>query len=199
MFHGADRLYSRCFHHVDVHGVNRVPRRGPGLIVCNHLSSLDPVLLQSTISRPVIWMMAREYFELPFLGEIFRALEIIPVARDGKDSTALRAALRALASRRLLGIFPEGRLSKTSGLGTFETGAALIAVRSGATVFPVRLEGTTRGESMVGAFTRPQRVRLHYADPMTLKPDRSLAALEEATASIRATIDGLDVVGKPAN
>lgn len=186
--HAVDRLYSRCFHQIDVSGQQHVPRTGPAVIVSNHISSLDPVLIQSTLARPVVWMMAREYYDLPLLGPIFRILEVIPVARDGKDASALRAALRTLHNGRVLGIFPEGKIAKTRALNPFETGAALIASRGNACVHPVRIEGTPRGGTMAGVFTRPQSVRLHFAPPLAPPRDRSPATLAAATQAMRDAI-----------
>ena len=186
--HAIDRLYSRGFHRVDVTGVQRVPRAGAGVIVANHISSLDPVLIQSTIARPVVWMMAAEYFALPYLGKVFELIDVIPVGRDGRDSSALRRALRALSDGRLLGIFPEGKIAKTRDLNSFETGAALIAVRGGAPVYPVRIEGTPRGGTMAGVFARPQHVRLHFAEPLTLPNDRTAAALQSATTAMQNAV-----------
>jgi 1-acyl-sn-glycerol-3-phosphate acyltransferase len=187
--HAIDRLYSRGFHQVEVRGEQKIPRVGAGVIVANHISSLDPVLIQSAIARPVVWMMASEYVDVPGLRQLFNILEVIPVARNGKDSAALRAALRVLKQGKLLGIFPEGRISTTRSLGAFETGAAMIAIRAGATVYPVQIDGTPRRQGMTRVFAFPQCAKIYFAPPLVLPADRTPAGLESATDIIRRAID----------
>lgn len=166
LLHAANRLLSRAYHHVDVIGPVSVPARGPAMIVSNHISSLDPLLIQAVVQRPIAWMVAKEYFNVPGLGWLFRTIRSIPVARDGRDSAAIRAAMRTLSEGRVLGVFPEGRIARTRDPIPLQTGAAMLAVRSGATVVPAFQWGTTFGASMLGAFCMPQRVSLRFGEPV---------------------------------
>lgn len=166
VLHAANRLLCRAYHHVNVHGTIAQPQ-GPLVIVCNHFSSIDPMVIQSVIYRPIVWMVAREY--TVGAGDwLFKTLRAIPVSRDGKDSTALRAALRALANGDILGIFPEGRFTNTDEVLPFETGAAMIAMRAGAAVLPIGQNGTARGQSMAAAVVIPQQVEMHVGEPIDL-------------------------------
>src|SRR5258708_3992583 len=106
----ANRLFCRCYHDVEVQTPRRIPRRGAAILVCNHLSGLDPMLIQSASQRLVTWMMAREYYDLKALTWLYKLVEAIPVERSGRDLPATRAALRALAHGRVLGVFPEGKI-----------------------------------------------------------------------------------------
>ncbi len=168
LLHAVNRAFSRVYHHVDVEGELRLPRSGPAILVSNHISSLDPLLVQSVVHRPIVWMMAKEYFEIRALQWLWDAIRIIPVSRDGKDSSALRAALRALDAGRVLGMFPEGRIAKQRQLLPFETGAALIALRSGAPVTPIYQFGTTFRRPMVRAVLAPQQVKMRVGEPINL-------------------------------
>lgn len=58
---GVNRLLARVYHRVEVKSPPTLPRKGAAILVRNHISGLDPVILQSAISRPIVWMMAREY------------------------------------------------------------------------------------------------------------------------------------------
>ena len=169
LMHAANRLLCRAYHHVDVRGPFVQPHDGPLVIVCNHFSSIDPLTIQSLIYRPIVWMVAREYTIGPGLDWLFRTLRAIPVSRDGKDSTALRAAMRALSDGHILGIFPEGRFTNTDEVLPFETGAAMIALRAGVPVLPIGQNGTARGQSMVGAVVVPQQVRMNIGAIIDLK------------------------------
>ncbi len=197
--HGLNRVASRVYHRVEVTGEFRVPRAGPAIIISNHISSLDPLLIQSVVNRPIIWMVAKEYCELPGLRWIFESIHAIPVSRDGKDSSALRSAFRALDAGRVLGIFPEGKIGTEPGLLAFQTGVALIASRSGAPVVPVYQRGTTFGKSMLGAFFLPQSVTVRFGPAIHLQKlygktrdmDAPTRALEEAMAGLKSQAEAI--------
>ena len=189
----ADKLFARCYHHLDVVRPARLPWQGGGILVCNHVSSVDPVLLQSASPRRlVIWMMAKEYMDLPVLGPVFRTLGVIPVDRGHHDTAGLRAALRALRDGRILGIFPEGKIAKDDDLLPFHTGAALMAIKAGVPVYPAYQDGTQRGQNMYAASLRRQRAAVAFGPSVEF--DRSSTSkenLDAATAAIRAAVDAL--------
>ena len=190
--HGINRAYARIFHHVVVTGQQQVPKTGPAIILSNHISGLDPMMIQSALHRPVIWMMAREYYEIGPMRKIFQALNAIPVTRDGKDSTALRSALRALDAGRLLGVFPEGKIAINKRLLPFQTGVAMIALRAKVPILPLHLTGTTRGKSMARAFVFPQQVRLRFGTPIDLSQHfKRNVDLAQPTAMLQNAVDDL--------
>ncbi len=188
----ANRLFTHCYHRVELRSRCPIPPAGPAILACNHTSGLDPLLIQSTCPRPIVWMMAREFYELKALNWIFRTIDAIPVGRGGRDMAAMRSALRALHAGRVLGIFPEGRIEPTRELMTFQTGVALMAYRTGVTVYPAYLDGTQRRHEMLHAFLEPQEATLAYGQPIAfphIDPDRE--ALESATARIKAAIESM--------
>lgn len=169
LMHAVNRLIARAYHRVDVLAPHQLPASGRAIIVSNHTAPLDPLLIQSVVQRPIVWMMAKEYFDVvPGLRRALEHISVIPVSRDGKDSGALRSALRALSHGRILGIFAEGRIETTDALLPLQTGAALLALRSGATVHPVYLTGTTRGKTMLQALLQPQSMRMRFGAPISL-------------------------------
>ena len=194
LLHGINRAFSRIYHHVDVAGQQVIPRIGPAIILSNHISGLDPLMIQSVLHRPVIWMMAREYYDIGPLRRLFEMLQAIPVSRDGRDSTALRAALRTLDKGRLLGVFPEGRISPQNTLLPFQTGVAMIALRAKVPIIPLHITGSTRGRSMARAFAVPQQVRLRFGEPIDLSAHFKRASdLAAPTAFLQSAIDALRV------
>ena len=84
--HGVNRMFSRIYHRVTVESPLALPKRGAAILVCNHISGLDPLLLQSVTPRVIVWMMAREYYEIRAMKPFFRAIRAIPVDRSGRDS-----------------------------------------------------------------------------------------------------------------
>jgi 1-acyl-sn-glycerol-3-phosphate acyltransferase len=190
VLYGINRLFTRVYHSLTIVNGPKLPESGPAIVVCNHISGLDPLLVQSAVDRRLItWMMAREYLDLPGLGKVFRTVEVIPVERGSRETTPLRTAVRQLMAGRVVGIFPEGMIGKR-GLLEFQTGAALMAIRTKTPVFPVYIEGTQRGREMLQAFATPCRAWISFGPPLDLSrfgTDRK--DLQEATDLMRAAIE----------
>ena len=190
----ADVLFSRIYHNLTVLTPPPLPATGPGILICNHTSGLDPILIQSICKRVIVWMMAQEYYEIRPLKPFFRLLEAIPVDRKSRDSGAMRSALRALQDGRLLGIFPEGRISAVKGqLLPFQTGVAQLAIKLKVPVYPAFLDGTQYGVSdMVTAFTRRQQATIRFGPAVEFdRTSTSRESLEAATAKLTATVEAL--------
>lgn len=118
------------------------PKRGPIIIVCNHLNNADPPILTATIPRRIYWLTKMEWFSTPVAGMMFRMAGMIPVRRFEADLKALRMCEKALKRGWALGMFPEGTRSKSGSLRPGEPGSALLALRTGAPVLPVAIWGT---------------------------------------------------------
>jgi 1-acyl-sn-glycerol-3-phosphate acyltransferase len=190
--HACDRIFARVYHRLDVLSPCRLPRDGPAILVSNHTSPMDPLFIQSVCPRPIVWMMAKEYYELPGLNWIYRQIQAIPVARSGRDMAATREAMRALKHGRILGVFPEGKIELTRELLPFQTGIALIAAKENAEIFPAFLDGTQRGKSMVQAVLRPQHARIAFGPGLGKHLDaRSRETLDTATINVRMAVQSL--------
>jgi 1-acyl-sn-glycerol-3-phosphate acyltransferase len=141
--------------------------------------------------------MAREYYEIPGLKTILRNLGMIPVARNGRDMSAMREAMRTLHNGQVLGVFPEGRIETSRELLPFQTGVAMLAIKTGVPVFPAYLDGTQRGLEMLPAFFQPQHASVRFGGEVII--DRSSEdrdALESATAAMTAAIESLRAGGE---
>lgn len=194
--HPFVRTFCTLFHDLKVLTPSPIPAvGGGGILVCNHTSSLDPMLLQAAVPRVITWMMAKEYDRFP-MRWFFKAIEPILVERSGRDMAATRAALRALKDGKILGLFPEGRIETTPKLLEFQTGVALLALKSGAPVYPAYLDGTQRCKGMMEGIFQPQRVTLAFGPPVELgtNGEEGREALESATERIRAAVAELEQV-----
>ena len=192
LLQAVDVCFSRIYHRVNVLAPQRLPKQGPAILICNHTSGLDPMLIQSVCPRLIVWMMAKEYYEIRALRWVFKTVEAIPVDRGGRDLAATRSALRALEAGRILGVFPEGKIETSRELLPFQTGVAMMAVKASVPVYPAYLDGTQRGKEMVRAVALPNRATLRFGPPVEF--DRSGTAkpqLEEATAKIQAAVEAL--------
>lgn len=189
VLHGVNRILTRAYHQLEVYSPCRLPKYGPAIVVSNHTSSLDPHLIQACCPRLIAWMMAKEYFELPIVEGILTRIGIIPVTRSGRDMAAMRSAMRALENGQLLGIFPEGKIADTPELLPFQTGVALMAMKTGVPVYPVYLDGTQRGKSVVRAFLQSQRARVIFGDQVVFdRRDTGREGLEAATNAIQSAV-----------
>lgn len=189
-FRALNRLYCTTYQQLQVQTPCRLPDSGPAILVCNHMSGLDPLLLQATANRVIVWMMAKEFYDLRSINWFFKTIEAIPVSRNGRDSTATRAALRALDKGNVLGIFPEGRIETTRDLLPFQTGVAMMAMKTCVGVYPAYVEGTPRGREMVDAFRTAGRSHLRFGPEVKLTQpgDAGRPSLEVATERIQCAV-----------
>ncbi len=125
-----------------VTGRENLPKEGPVVVVANHVSLWDPIILGIALPRKVHYMTKEELFRIPVLGMILPHLGAFPVKRGKSDRAALKAGLDILAGGKMLGLFPEGTRSLTGELKEFQAGAGLMAVKGNAPVVPVAIKGT---------------------------------------------------------
>lgn len=127
-----------------VSGQEHVPRNGTLLVVANHLSWYDPLLLAVVLPRRVWFYTKAEIFAWPMAGWLAQRTGQISVHRGESDRAALEKALAYLREGKALVIFPEGTVERQERMITAYTGVAMLAVRSGATILPVAHSGTRR-------------------------------------------------------
>ena len=188
-------MFCRVYHRLTVLSPPRLPRTGAAIVVCNHVSSLDPLLIQSACPRMIHWMMAEEYYDIRGMHWVFKTMDTIPVDRGGRDMAATRVALRTLEAGQVLGIFPEGRIESSRQLLPFQTGVAMMAAKTGVAIHPAYLDGTQRGREMLPAFCTPCRATLRFGEPLTLpRSAGAKGALDDATAQIVAAVERLGAV-----
>ncbi|MBV9230703.1 MAG: 1-acyl-sn-glycerol-3-phosphate acyltransferase [Chloroflexi bacterium] len=145
-----------------VSGRVRVPTSGAVLIVANHLSWFDPFLLGVVLPRRVWFFTKVEAFKWPIIGWAIRCTGQIPVQRGGSDRVALEKAMAYLREGKALIVFPEGTVERQEQMIAAHTGAAMLALRSGATVLPIAHTGTRR--VLRGRGWRP-RVTVEIGEP----------------------------------
>lgn len=153
-----------------VHFTNQPPatlRTSGGVLAANHRSSVDPFFVQLAARRRVHWMVAKEYCQHFAFGPLLRALQVIPTNRSGMDTAATKTALRITQAGRLVGMFPEGRINKSSApLLPLRSGAALVACRSQVPLIPLWIEGSPLGKAIWSPLLMPARVRITFGEPI---------------------------------
>jgi 1-acyl-sn-glycerol-3-phosphate acyltransferase len=185
---------ARIYHGTSAIGPCQLPPTGPAILVSNHISSIDPLLLQAFSPRLIRWMMAKEYYDVKSMRWLFDTVGVILVERSKRDMAATREAMRALEAGYVLGVFPEGRIETTKDLIPFQIGIGLLAMKTRAPVFPAYIDGTQRNREMVEAFIRPSSGTITFGPELALGDlEDSRAGIEEATRRIQNAIEKLRV------
>ena len=126
-------------------GLANIPDEGPCLLVCNHVSYVDAVVIAACVRRPIRFVMDHRIFRTPLLSFIFRAMRAIPIAPAREDaamkSRAFADVAAALDAGEVVGIFPEGRITDSGEMGAFRPGVAQILQTSPVVVVPMALRG----------------------------------------------------------
>lgn len=145
------------------------------MVVANHLSSADPVLLGAKLGRRIIFMAKEELFSNRFSSYFVRQFGAFPVYRGGPDRGALHQANRLLKQGQALGMFPEGRRSSGEGMNPAFLGSALIAYHNNVPILPVGITGSERIRGFGWIWHRPQ-ITFNIGTPFKLTdPGHSLS------------------------
>lgn len=163
---GINRILCRRYHRL--HGDEiPLPDLGPAVVVSNHLSGLDPLLLIAASRRPLRFLIAREQYDRFGLRWLYRAVGGIPVDRDRNPRLAVRMALRALMAGEVVALFPEGRIQTPDmPRRPLRSGVMRLAQFTGAPIYPVRLSGIRGAGKTVLAVIPRSRARLDALPPM---------------------------------
>jgi 1-acyl-sn-glycerol-3-phosphate acyltransferase len=164
-------------------GRENVPKTGGVLLVANHQSYLDPVLVAVHLRRPVSFMAKSELFTNPYFGWLIRALHAYPVRQGEGDVGAIRETIRRLQEGHILNIYPEGSRTQTGEIGTMEKGVALIIRKAKVPVVPVAIDGSFKAWPKGHKFFHNHPIRVLYGKPMQLselKGDEIVRQIDES-------------------
>lgn len=152
---GFNRLFCHYFHRLSADCLP-LPESGPALVVANHVSGLDPLLLIAASRRPLRFIIAAEQYHRFGFHWLFRAAGCIPVDRRGRPERAFREALKALAAGEVVALFPHGTIHLDSEPPRpLKRGVARLAQLAACPVYPVRLVGIKgEGQVVLAAFRR---------------------------------------------
>ncbi len=132
-------------HRVHTVDTDRIPQEGAAVLVCNHVSYVDAIVIMAASPRPIRFVMDHRIFKIPFLSWIFRTAKAIPIAPMKEDPWLTEKAFvdiaQALHDGELVCIFPEGKLTSTGEMNAFKGGVRKILDRSAVPVIPMALRG----------------------------------------------------------
>lgn len=188
----------RLCYRLNVHGRYHLPKQGAALLVCNHVSFMDALVLGGASSRPLRFVMDQPIFDSPWLKWWFQLVGAIPIESERHSPGALRRALddvsEALRQGEIVMVFPEGRLTPDGDIHTFRRGLETILARDNVPVIPAGLAG------LWGSWTShydgkalkkwPSRFRapvsLHFGPPIMAQEAEQVALRRYLEARVRA-------------
>jgi len=179
---------------IRVDGLKNVPDEGAALVVCNHVSFMDPLILMASVRRPMRFVMYYRIFNIPVLNFVFRTAKAIPIAGRSEDPVQLERAFElideALAKGEVVCIFPEGGLTKDGAIDTFRPGVERILARRPVPVVPLALRGMwgsifSRRDGALRRARLPRRFwsRIELVGGAPVPPDEATAAALESRVS----------------
>ncbi|WP_373651457.1 lysophospholipid acyltransferase family protein [Schlesneria sp. DSM 10557] len=188
-------------------GYHALEKESGALILANHQSFLDPLLVGLPLHRPISFLARETLFKVPVVGFILRKTHVMAINQEAPSSTSLRETVRALHHGFLVGIFPEGTRTHDGNLNEFKPGFAAVIRRAKRPIYPVGIAGAYQALPIKSWFIKPTRVRVVFGKPITveeLEPftqrgqDAALVALvrERITACCEAA-EGWRKTGQP--
>ncbi|RMQ49466.1 Acyltransferase protein [Pseudomonas cichorii] len=138
-------LLSHSMYRVEHRNLDLIPEEGPALLVCNHVSFVDALLIGGAVRRPIRFVMYYKIYRLPVLNFIFRTAGTIPIAGRNEDmqvyDQAFKRIAQYLADGELVCIFPEGKLTLDGEINGFKGGMSRILEETAVPVIPLALQG----------------------------------------------------------
>nr|MBP8185403.1 1-acyl-sn-glycerol-3-phosphate acyltransferase [Pseudomonas sp.] len=185
-------LLSHSMYRVEHRGLAQIPDTGAALLVCNHVSFVDALLIGGAVRRPIRFVMYYKIYNLPVLNFIFRTAGTVPIAGRNEDLLIYDAAFKKIAqylqAGELVCLFPEGKLTTDGELNEFKSGVEKVLAENPVPVIPMALQGLwgsffSRDPSK-GLFRRLwSRVSLVAGPPLAASTDR--LALQAAVSALR--------------
>jgi 1-acyl-sn-glycerol-3-phosphate acyltransferase len=190
-------IVTRCIYRFRVRGDQNIPTEGAAILVANHVSFVDAIVLMAASPRPIRFIMDHRIFKVPVLGWLFKLAKAIPVAPQKEDPAAYAAAFeaadRVLSEGDLLCIFPEGGITRDGSLQEFKGGVMKILERRPVPVVPVALQNLwgsyfSRIENGT-AMTRP--FRRGFWSPVGLVAGEAVPPQQASPALLRTRVQAL--------
>jgi 1-acyl-sn-glycerol-3-phosphate acyltransferase len=175
-------------------GLEHIPREGPAVLVCNHVSYMDALIVGGTVRRPVRFVMYYRIFEIPLLKLLFSTAKAIPIAPAREDQALLDEAFERidaeLAAGNVVCIFPEGAITRDGKIHEFRPGVEAILARRPVPVIPMALSGMW-GSWFSRSKTRPEAVRRlpgRLFARVNLRVGEAVPAKEASAASLELLV-----------
>jgi 1-acyl-sn-glycerol-3-phosphate acyltransferase len=184
------------FYRVNRIDTQRIPQAGAAVLVCNHVSFIDAIVIMAESPRPIRFVMDHRIFRSRLAGWLFRHVKAIPVAPAHEDAALLERAYarcaQALAQGELVCIFPEGKITRNGEINTFRHGVMEILRRVPAPVVPMALQGLWGSVFSRDEQARaPRPLRCWAMSRLTLSVGEPLAAADASPQRLQEIVHAL--------
>jgi 1-acyl-sn-glycerol-3-phosphate acyltransferase len=178
-------ITSRMFD-LKIYGEENLPKTGGALLLANHQSYLDPVVIAVKLTRPVTYMAKTELFEShPLFKWFITNLHAFPVRRGESDVSAIKKAIAKLHEGHILNMYPEGTRSLDGELGRILPGVVVVVRRAQVPVIPVAIDGSFKAWPKGAKRIDSRPVRVMYGKPLQIEGLKSDEILELIDRSLR--------------
>lgn len=187
-------MVTRIGYRVTFEGREHIPKQGAAVLICNHVSYLDAFLLMAACPRPIRFIMYYKIFDIPVLKQVFQLARAIPIAARHESAPIFRQAFidaeNELDKGHIVGIFPEGGLTRDGEVAPFKGGVNLILAKTPVPVIPVAIShmwGSFFSHSKPGMFRgfRGLRHRVVVRIGAPLPPESGVETLRDAVLALR--------------
>jgi 1-acyl-sn-glycerol-3-phosphate acyltransferase len=185
-------LLVNVLYRLRIEGIERIPEHGPALLICNHVSFVDPIVISAACRRPVRFIMEASIFRIPVLNAVFRGMKAIPVAPAKEDPQVYERAFAVVAQElragELVCIFPEGRLTADGEVREFRAGMLRILQETPVPVIPMALSNLWG--SMFSRYSKQawRRLPRRYLARITLAVGTPVPAEEATLETLRERV-----------
>ena len=162
-------VYMRLYHRLELHGAERLPSRGPAIVLVNHASLLDvPALMVLDPYPNTVFIAKASLLTLPIAGWLLSQWGAIAVERQGRDSASVRTLLTALRAGKVLAVAAEGRRTRTGRLEPINPVLAKISASVDVPLVPVGISGSFEALPPGAALPRPRKLVVRVGEPFRL-------------------------------
>lgn len=141
---------------------------GPFILAGNHSSLLDWVFVARFVDRPVRFVLTREFYDQPVATSIYQRLGVIPIRDGAIELSAVRQLLATLSRGEIVGVFPEGQITRDGALLPAQPGVIAIAARARVPIVPVGVDGAFEAFPRDARLPRPHPVRVTFGTPVAI-------------------------------
>jgi len=156
------RAIGRVYFRLKVEGLENIPQKTNFIIVSNHVSFLDPLVVMAAVPKKIYCIALRDLYRIIWMKWFLFLTETLP------SGSVSEKAVRLLTRNKNVGLFPEGGVSRDGTLNEFRRGAALLALKTGRPIVPCAILGTFEALPFGARFPTPRRITLKIAKPMYL-------------------------------
>jgi 1-acyl-sn-glycerol-3-phosphate acyltransferase len=179
------RVWSSIWFDLKVFGIRNIPRTGGTLIVSNHQSYLDPLVLGARMPRPMSYMAKSELFTNRVFAGLIRSLGAFPVRQGAGDVRAIKETVQRLQEGRMLNIFPEGSRTEDGTIQPMESGVALVVRKAGVPIVPAAIDGSYDAWPKGKKVFRRHPIQIVFGPPLDVTGMKGEQIIRVIDAAIR--------------